>query len=163
MRKITRIILTGAVFLMFPLLASTAPAMCDENCTSRCQHCQRICVFGRCTYQCTPPEPVCWQACLTAKALACAAQATQRNAPFHGNYCGWGNTDASYAASPTDALDAACKRHDRCWDDRWPMACSCDRTLAAEAAAVTVNGGVPTAVREKAANVSVFYSSAPCL
>ena len=62
---------------------------------------------------------------------------------FHGNYCGRGKVDESYAESPTDAVDVLCMRHDRCYGrvDARPMTrsdkraayCSCDAKLFRQA------------------------------
>lgn len=138
--------------------AQAAPAMCDTNCVRRCQACTEVCAFGRCTEICSPPEPVCLGLCHTAKSTACAVQALHKNAPFHGNYCGYGNKSRRYRKKPVDELDAACMRHDKCYDKLYPFACPCDKALALEAKSIMENPATDNAVREKAALVATFYS-----
>jgi hypothetical protein len=149
--------ITCAIILLY---ARPAPAInCDTDCWATCRACTKI--FRRMV--CTPPEPVCYSSCLPVKALDCGRQATIRNQPLHGVYCGYGNKDASYQTPGVDALDEACKRHDQCWDSRHQLSCICDRTLAAEALAVSAQGDVPAAVREKAGTVASFFASTGCI
>jgi|688.fasta_scaffold63954_6 hypothetical protein len=144
--------------------AIASPPMCDANCVRRCQACKEVCVLGYCHDICTPPEPTCLGICHSGKAIACAYQAVHKNAPFHGNYCGWGNTSHRYKKQPTDVLDAACMKHDKCYDKLYRMACSCDKLLAVEAMAISANPGIDNSIREKAVLVYSFYSAtAPCL
>ncbi|HEV2743424.1 MAG TPA: hypothetical protein VGV91_09730 [Rubrobacter sp.] len=35
--------------------------------------------------------------------------------PFYGNYCGRGHGDPTYQTPPVDAVDAACREHNRCY------------------------------------------------
>ena len=70
---------------------------------------------------------------------------------FHGNFCGQG--DAGPGAAPVDSLDAACRRHDLCYGRRGASACSCDRELEAEAAALANAPSLSPDVRSKARTV----------
>ena len=60
--------------------------------------------------------------------LLLATPAGAQSLPVHGNWCGIGYSGANlpYPAPPTDALDAACMRHDLCtgWQGRFN--CGCD-------------------------------------
>jgi hypothetical protein len=143
-------------FLLF--LSPRVDAHCDDNCTRKCQACGEA--FGR--RVCSPPEPTCVTVCITKKAICTGVQASQKDAPFHGNYCGYGNTDATYGKSAVDELDGACKRHDQCWDRRARFSCTCNIALTAEATAISVSGVVPSSVREKAGLVAAFFKDAPC-
>lgn len=138
--------LTGLI--SFDVAAQT----CDTNCIAKCQ----LCVGALCS----PSEPTCLSLCLTKKGVECGTQATKRDQPFHGNYCGLGNR----GGPPVDALDAACKRHDDCYDARERAACSCDKALAAEATLLTaLDSGLTISAREKAALTAAFFSATPCV
>ncbi len=54
--------------------------------------------------------------------------------PVHGNWCGIGYSGANlpYPAPPTDALDAACMRHDICTAYRGRFDCGCDLAFMGE-------------------------------
>ncbi|GJE54046.1 hypothetical protein EKPJFOCH_0518 [Methylobacterium thuringiense] len=70
---------------------------------------------------------------------------------FHGNYCGAGQRGEGLP--PTDDLDAACMRHDACYDTAGYASCACDRDLARDAALVADRPGLPLGVRRKALSV----------
>ena len=123
-------------------------ASCNEDCSVLCR-------FSRTGI----PEPTCYGQCLVSKAAACGAAATQKDQPLHGNYCGLGNR----GGRALDDLDAACKRHDECYDSRVAFACSCDRTISAEAAGVSLKSGIRSSVREKAAIVSLYFLNSYCV
>lgn len=38
-----------------------------------------------------------------------------KSLPFYGNYCGRGHGDPSYRTPPVDAVDLACREHNRCY------------------------------------------------
>ena len=38
-----------------------------------------------------------------------------KSLPFYGNYCGRGHGDPAYRTPPVDAVDAACREHNRCY------------------------------------------------
>lgn len=61
----------------------------------------------------------------------------------HGNYCGPGSKSDDYSAEPVDELDAACMRHDMCYDDLGRFDCVCDEALADEAGALVGRLGSP--------------------
>lgn len=71
---------------------------------------------------------------------------------YHGNYCGTGQRGDGLA--PTDALDAACQRHDACYDAAGYRSCGCDVTLKREVAIVSQTPTVSPQVRRRALNVA---------
>lgn len=70
---------------------------------------------------------------------------------FHGNYCGAGQRGTELL--PTDALDAACQRHDACYDTAGHRSCACDKALRREATAVSERPDVTLEVRRRALSV----------
>jgi hypothetical protein len=70
---------------------------------------------------------------------------------FHGNYCGAGQR--AEGLPPTDALDAACQRHDACFDAAGHPSCECNKTLMREAAAVADDRSLTPEVRRRALSV----------
>lgn len=70
---------------------------------------------------------------------------------FHGNYCGAGQRGEGLP--PTDQLDAACMRHDACYDAAGYASCACDQVLGREAGAVADQPDVTADVRGKALSV----------
>lgn len=79
------------------------------------------------------------------------ADAISGRALYHGNFCGHGNRGD---VEPIDALDAACKRHDDCYDRAQRRSCACDRTLKQEALAAADNPGLSREVRARAGAVA---------
>lgn len=70
---------------------------------------------------------------------------------YHGNYCGHGNR--GQGAEPTDELDAACKRHDECYDTAGRRSCACDVALQREALALANTARLSRELRGRAASV----------
>ena len=134
--------------------ASSALASCDGSCWDRCKICSgRLC----------PPEPTCLTLCWHGKAFCIAKQAAKKNAPFHGVYCGNGNTDPHYKSPGVDELDDACKAHDKCWDQRGRLSCACDKALSVQALQISLSPSSSADLREKAAAVHSFFLSTPCV
>ena len=77
------------------------------------------------------------------------AAATGRDL-FHGNFCGYGNR--GYGLAPTDALDAACKRHDECFD-KTDRSCSCNAALRRDAHRVSELRSASRDLRTRAVSV----------
>ena len=94
---------------------------CATNCAKECGSCTKI--LGQTV--CAPSRQTCFKACLKEQKLICLLKAAEKVGLVHGRYCGLGNK----AGPPVDALDAACRAHDRCWAKRGQFACSCDRQL----------------------------------
>ncbi len=95
-----------------------------------------------------------------AAALPPAGAAPGASTPlFHGNWCGAGDMNR---ASPVDALDAACRSHDLCYERVGRGACLCDRALLKATAALVKSPRTPETVRSKAATVNSFFSVALC-
>jgi len=103
--------------------------------------------------------------CLTAWLLGSAAATPLTTAPpvspplFHGNWCGAG--DAGRAA-PVDALDAACRAHDLCYERHGRSACVCDRAILKATAMLVASPQIPEPIRSKAATVNSLFSAALC-
>ncbi|KAB1076162.1 hypothetical protein [Methylobacterium planeticum] len=75
---------------------------------------------------------------------------------YHGNYCGPGDRglDADgQARAPVDALDAACQRHDACYDEARSRSCGCDRTLKRDALRLADDPNLSRVLRARAASV----------
>ncbi|WP_425374928.1 hypothetical protein [Methylobacterium segetis] len=70
---------------------------------------------------------------------------------FHGNYCGAGQRGEGLP--PIDDLDAACQRHDACFDAAAHRSCACNAVLKREAAAVSERPGIALEVRRRALSV----------
>jgi Phospholipase A2 len=79
---------------------------------------------------------------------------------FHGNWCGLG--DANRAA-PIDALDAACRAHDLCYERLGRGACPCDRSFFRATAFLGRNPRVEDAVRTKATFINSLFGAALCV
>lgn len=71
---------------------------------------------------------------------------------YHGNYCGAGQRGEGLA--PTDDLDAACQRHDACYETAGYRSCACDATLKRDAARVSQNPRISSQIRQRALNVA---------
>ncbi|WP_170151407.1 phospholipase A2 family protein [Microvirga subterranea] len=104
--------------------------------------------------------------CLTA--LFCSAPAVAQGAAgsrtaapplFHGHWCGAGDQNR---AAPVDALDAACRAHDLCYERVGRNACNCDRAFLDATARLARNMRIPESVRSKAATANSLFSAAPC-
>ena len=71
---------------------------------------------------------------------------------YHGNYCGHGNRGSALA--PTDELDAACMRHDECYNAAGHRSCACNVVLQREALAVADRTRLSRELRSRAASVA---------
>ncbi len=78
---------------------------------------------------------------------------------FHGNWCGAGDANR---APPVDALDAACRAHDLCYERQGRGSCACDEAILKATAALVKSRRVPDTVRSKAATVNSLFSAALC-
>ena len=81
---------------------------------------------------------------------------------IYGNYCGPGYGDPTGRTPPVDAVDAACRTHDMCYDATNYLNCGCDRALLnALPGAISAS---PTAGGKAAgAAIYAYFSGAPCL
>ncbi|WP_348642125.1 hypothetical protein [Methylobacterium sp. WL6] len=66
------------------------------------------------------------------------------------------------SAAPTDALDAACQRHDACYDAAGHRSCECDQALRREATAVSERPDVPLEVRRRSLSVAEAADAMNC-
>ncbi|WP_407528163.1 hypothetical protein [Methylobacterium oryzisoli] len=71
---------------------------------------------------------------------------------FHGHYCGAGQRGEGLA--PTDALDAACQRHDACFEAAGHRSCACNLSLQREATFVSERPGLALEIRRRALSVA---------
>lgn len=153
------------VFLLALLLGTLSPpaaeaaVTCRTTCHNKCHSCTRIFGKRRCT-NLLPTYAPCYSACTAARTLACAVEAVQQ--PFHGNYCGINRKGDGYKKKPVDALDEACRRHDRCYDMWGRATCSCDKRLAADALKVAPTLKTSKA-RENAVATGTLFLTAPCI
>ncbi|WP_442919367.1 phospholipase A2 family protein [Methylobacterium sp. SyP6R] len=79
---------------------------------------------------------------------------------FHGNYCGKGQRGEGLA--PIDDLDAACMRHDACYDAAGYSSCACDAALKREASVVADSGSASLEVRRRALSVIEATGAMEC-
>jgi hypothetical protein len=79
---------------------------------------------------------------------------------FHGNYCGKGQRGEGLP--PTDALDAACMRHDACYDSTGYGSCACDAELKREASGISDSPDVSLEVRRRALSVIEAVAAMAC-
>ncbi|MBZ6075434.1 hypothetical protein [Microvirga puerhi] len=79
---------------------------------------------------------------------------------FHGHWCGLGDENRE---SPVDALDAACRAHDLCYEHRGRNACSCDKAFLKATGALIRNPRTDDALRNKAATANSLFSATPCV
>jgi len=84
----------------------------------------------------------------------------ERPSMYHGNHCGWGSRGRQFP--PTDALDAACRRHDICWARVGPNRCVCDDALAAAAGTVAADARTSPELRGKAITINSLFQTLPC-
>ncbi|MBO1904811.1 hypothetical protein J4G37_07805 [Microvirga sp. 3-52] len=109
-----------------------------------------------------PAPSACLILCLTLPVSAMPSPSTSPEpAPplFHGNWCGAGDANR---ASPIDALDAACRAHDLCYERHGRSFCICDRAILKATAALVRSRKIPEVVRSKAATVNSLFSAALC-
>ena len=79
---------------------------------------------------------------------------------FHGNYCGKGQRGEGLP--PTDDLDAACMRHDACYDTAGYRSCACDAALKREATVVADGSRAALEVRRRALSVVEATAAMDC-
>ena len=80
--------------------------------------------------------------------------------PVYGNHCGPGYGDPN--VPPVDLIDAACYRHDRCYEQRGYLECGCNRQLITEigtALPLTLDPVAHTA----GVTIMSFFQNTPCL
>jgi len=79
---------------------------------------------------------------------------------FHGNWCGIGDLDRG---KPVDALDAACRAHDLCYERMGRGACACDRAFLKATASLSQSRRIDDAVKAKAAMANTLFALTPCV
>ena len=78
---------------------------------------------------------------------------------YHGNYCGYGNR--GYDKPPVDDLDAACMRHDQCFDQT-NRSCGCNAALKVDAYKVSEMRSASRELRMRAASVIESIAGMKC-
>lgn len=99
----------------------------------------------------------------TANATQAPGEATAAGAeaslPIYGNWCGPG-----HGGGPTvDAVDAACKQHDECYDRRGYFDCDCNRTLLNQIDGLLGSRRINGRARTAAAAIRAYFSVSPCV
>jgi hypothetical protein len=131
------------------MLLAAAPAAAAWDCSSDCWAETRGCGgLSACAKT--------YASCLAYKAASCAAQASKEGEPMHGNFCGRGKAGGE---TPIDELDAACMRHDACYDLRGPGDCACDRAFLQAVAELLVSGRLSSDAVEKAALITAYFGA----
>ena len=82
--------------------------------------------------------------------------------PIYGNYCGPGRGDPTGNTPPVDAVDAACRTHDMCYDRTNYFNCGCDRTFILSMPAAIAASPCATGKAAGAAVMS-FFANAGCM
>jgi hypothetical protein len=72
---------------------------------------------------------------------------------YHRNYCGRGSRGTDLLP-PADDLDAACMRHDICYDSAGYPSCNCDQALKREAITVADPRAHSRELRGRAATIA---------
>lgn len=96
-------------------------------------------------------------AALAAPAIGVAPPAAPL---FHGHWCGAGDENR---AAPVDALDAACRAHDLCYERVGRGACACDKAFLKATGRLITNPKTDETLRSKAATANSLFSAAPCV
>lgn len=143
-----------ALVLGLTVIGGRAEAACDEDCSAAC----KICVGFYCVN-----EPTCYGNCFQKKTRCIAQQSIKRDEPFHGHYCGNGNSDPTYTMPGIDPLDEACKAHDQCWDQKTRFDCTCDKLFATRAAMISLRSDLSNNIREKATAMWILFAGTPCV
>lgn len=77
----------------------------------------------------------------------------------YGNWCGPGHFGHG---APWDPVDQVCCRHDKCYDDRGILDCSCDRDLVARMPAAIADSRTSAAGRVAGTAAIALFSVSPC-
>jgi hypothetical protein len=81
---------------------------------------------------------------------------------IYGNYCGPGHGDPTGLTPPVDAVDAACRAHDMCYDATNYFNCGCDRALLN--ALPGAIAATPTAAGKAAGTlIQAHFMGQPCV
>lgn len=80
---------------------------------------------------------------------------------FHGNFCGYGSRVG--ALEPTDDLDAACKRHDECYEAAGQRACACDRDLRRDVVGIANSSRYSRELRTRAGTIAQAAELMSCV
>ncbi|HEY8564718.1 MAG TPA: hypothetical protein VIL65_04405 [Beijerinckiaceae bacterium] len=79
---------------------------------------------------------------------------------YHGNYCGHGSKGTGLPAA--DDLDAACQRHDACYDQAGYRSCACDAKLRDEVLALAGRRNLSEVMRSRAETIAAAADLMEC-
>ncbi|MBL8253567.1 MAG: hypothetical protein JNJ76_08210, partial [Candidatus Competibacter sp.] len=79
--------------------------------------------------------------------------------PVHGNWCGPGHG----GGQPVDELDAACMRHDQCYDQNGYFDCRCNKNLADEIDSLIGDARLNGSTAAKALLIKGWFAASPCV
>lgn len=81
----------------------------------------------------------------------------------YGNWCGPGRPeDIHNVPEPADHLDAACMRHDKCYDEEGYFECKCDAKLVSEIDNSLLQGRYKHQTLVAARSIKAHFSVSPC-
>ena len=82
---------------------------------------------------------------------------------FYGNWCGPGRPkDIHNVPDPTDHLNAACMRHDKCYVEEGYFECKCDATLVSEIDNSLLQGRYKHQTLVAARGIKAHFLVSPC-
>ena len=98
--------------------------------------------------------------CAVSKNAKSVDQSKQGFIPVYGNWCGPDHPkyDKSNAPPAIDKLDAACRRHDKCYEEKGYLNCDCDFQLISDIN--NLRGGGYSKIQ--AQSISRYFVIAPC-
>ncbi|MXQ09999.1 hypothetical protein [Microvirga makkahensis] len=77
-------------------------------------------------------------------------------------HCNWRGIGDINRGRPADALDAACRAHDLCYERTGWGACACDRAFLKATATITRRRKTDETVRTKATMANTIFALTPC-
>ena len=77
--------------------------------------------------------------------------------PVYGNYCGLGHGDPTWKTPPIDAVDLACREHDRCYSLLGDFDNRCDQNFIEILPSAIAS--TPSSVGKKAGLLALLYFS----
>ena len=80
--------------------------------------------------------------------------------PVYGNWCGPAHPKSSSNPDPIDNIDAACKKHDVCYEKKGYFDCSCNEQLATD----LINGQYSSIIQKTVSSeIILWMSGQPCV
>jgi hypothetical protein len=116
---------------------------------------------GPTAVQTVAPAPAAPAQAATPPPGGSVSDALSGRAMYHGNFCGTATRVG--VVEPVDELDAACKRHDDCYDISGHRSCTCDRQLKREALAIADSAQFSRDIRARAATIAQAAELMSCV